>query len=560
MAEVIVYYSSPKTSGETTYLTVFDMDGNQLPGWPQEAARSVSRMGPALADATGDGILDIVLPMYGIGSGDTKFDCSPLVYTKEGLQSNPSCYYGHDNLPAVVDFNGDGQPNVVTTSSSFRAINVMEKFYDSTGNLGWKVLWEKKPGIIQIQPIVSDMDQNGKWEIIGLVETSTGTSIYVWEPPASNSLNGPAWSQYINDETRSGSFLSINREETPSPTTSITSPSDASIVSGTIDVIVTASDNVGVSKVELYRNNVLVGTKTSSPYIFGWDTTQEENGQYILQSKAYNETNDAGISSLITVNVNNDNTAPTVSITSPSDTSTVSGTIDVIISASDNVGVNKVELYRNNVLVGTKTSSPYIFTWDTTQEENGEYTLQPTVSITSPSDTSTLTGLVDITVSASDNVGVSIVELYRNDVLVGTKTSGPLIFTWDTTQKENGEYTLQSKAYDEANNAAISSLITVNVNNDNTAPTVSITSPLNNNNVQRKSTITITASAADNVGVTKVEFYVDNNLICVDTSEGYTCEWEVPARPGVTHILQANAYDANSNVGSSAIIEITSKK
>ncbi len=219
MAEVIVYYSSPKTSGETTYLTVFDMDGNQLPGWPQEAARSVSRMGPALADATGDGILDIVLPMYGIGSGDTKFDCSPLVYTKEGLQSNPSCYYGHDNLPAVVDFNGDGQPNVVTTSSSFRAINVMEKFYDSTGNLGWKVLWEKKPGKIQIQPVVSDMDKNGKWEIIGMVETSTGTSIYVWEPPASNSQNGPAWSQYINDETRSGSFLSINREETPSPTT-----------------------------------------------------------------------------------------------------------------------------------------------------------------------------------------------------------------------------------------------------------------------------------------------------------------------------------------------------
>jgi len=105
-------------------------------------------------------------------------------------------------------------------------------------------------------------------------------------------------------------------------------------------------------------------------------------------------------------------------------------------------------------------------------------------------------------------------------------------------------------------------LITVNVNNaiDNTPPTVSITSPMNNNNVQRKSTVTITASAADNEGITKVEFYVNNILTCIDTSEGYTCEWKVPARPGVTYVIQAIAYDANGNMDSSEICEVTSVK
>ena len=79
-------------------------------------------------------------------------------------------------------------------------------------------------------------------------------------------------------------------------------------------------------------------------------------------------------------------------------------------------------------------------------------------------------------------------------------------------------------------------------------------------NVQRKSTVTITASAADNVGITKVEFYLNNILTCVDTSDSYTCEWKVPARPGVTYVLQATAYDANGNMGSSEICDVTSAK
>jgi len=57
---------------------------------------------------------------------------------------------------------------------------------------------------------------------------------------------------------------------------------------------------------------------------------------------------------------------------------------------------------------------------------------------------------------------------------------------------------------------------------DSVAPTVSITSPANGAIVARRSTITITATASDNVGVTRVEFLVDGALQCTDTTAPYS--------------------------------------
>ena len=183
----------------------------------------------------------------------------------------------------------------------------------------------------------------------------------------------------------------------------------------------------------------------------------------------------------------------------------------------------------------------------------------PSTTITSPAGGSTVSGTIAVQASATDNVAVTRVELYRNGVLIGTDTLSPYTFSWNTAQIADGSYTLQSKAYDAANNVGVSSLITVNVNNvnDNVPPAVSISNPMNN--VPRKSTVTITASATDNVDVTKVEFYVDNVLTCIDTTESFTCEWKVPAKPRVTYVLEAIAYDTSGNVGY-AMSEVISKK
>jgi Glucose / Sorbosone dehydrogenase/Bacterial Ig domain len=88
---------------------------------------------------------------------------------------------------------------------------------------------------------------------------------------------------------------------------------------------------------------------------------------------------------------------------------------------------------------------------------------------------------------------------------------------------------------------------------DDIPPTVSITNPANGAFVARRSTVTITATASDNVGVTRVEFLVDGALQCTDTTAPYSCSWKVPNTRNQTFQLQARAFDQAGNVGGAGI-------
>jgi len=93
--------------------------------------------------------------------------------------------------------------------------------------------------------------------------------------------------------------------DTIPPTTSITAPLAGATVSGTTSVTATASDNVGVTKVEFYLDGVLKSTDTSSPYSWSWDTTTATNGSHSLTSKAYDAALNTGTSTAVSVTVSN---------------------------------------------------------------------------------------------------------------------------------------------------------------------------------------------------------------------------------------------------------------
>ena len=169
--------------------------------------------------------------------------------------------------------------------------------------------------------------------------------------------------------------------DTTAPTASISSPSNGATVSGAISVAVSANDNVGVSRVDLYMDGALYGSDTSAPYSFYWDTTQISTGSHTLAAVAYDAAGNAGNSPTISVNVSNnlvkDTQAPTVSITSAAATGASGGSkLNVSVSASDNVSVVKVELYLDNSLVGTDTATPYSFSVNTRKLSSGTHTLQ----------------------------------------------------------------------------------------------------------------------------------------------------------------------------------------
>ena len=93
---------------------------------------------------------------------------------------------------------------------------------------------------------------------------------------------------------------------------------------------------------------------------------------------------------------------------------------------------------------------------------------------------------------------------------------------------------------------------------DNIPPTVSITNPANGAIVARKSTVNITATASDNVGVTRVDFLVNGAVQCSDTTAPYSCSWRVPGAMNKTHQLQARAFDQAGN-SATASIQVTAR-
>jgi Bacterial Ig domain/Divergent InlB B-repeat domain len=91
-------------------------------------------------------------------------------------------------------------------------------------------------------------------------------------------------------------------------------------------------------------------------------------------------------------------------------------------------------------------------------------------------------------------------------------------------------------------------------NTDTTPPVVTMTPP---STLARKSRVTLSATAVDNIGVLRVEFYVNQSLICSDTTSSYTCEWRIPAAGNKSYVLEARGYDAVGNVGASLPITVT---
>jgi len=198
-----------------------------------------------------------------------------------------------------------------------------------------------------------------------------------------------------------------------------------------------------------------------------------------------------------------DTTPPTVSMQSPAENQTVSGTVTVSANASDASGISKVDFYLDDTtLIGTAT----------TPTSGTTYSIQ-----------------------------------------------------WNTTTVNVGGHTLKAVATDGASNPGASPLRAVVVEAvpppppPPKGPTVSISSPTGGT-VARKSTVTISALATpgDNP-VNRVDIYVNSGLVCSDTTpaNGFSCSWKVPAAPNKTYVINAIARDTAQMSGTSPSVTVT---
>lgn len=279
-----------------------------------------------------------------------------------------------------------------------------------------------------------------------------------------------------------------------------------------------------------------------------------------------------------------DQTAPTVNISTPTNGTVLSGTTSLIASASDNIAVVSVDFYLNSSKIGSASQSGgnWLLSFNSLSQTNGGFSLTaqardqagnstssttvnisinnqtsdttpPQINITAPSNESTLTGTVTFSASASDNVQITSVTFRIDATTLGVKTGTPYSVQLVTTNYYNGHHTLTAIASDGINSSQQS--ISVNLNNgtDQTTPIVQITAPSSSPYSWSDGNLIITANASDNVGVVKIEFYINDYLVASENSSSISRRWMYSGTPAGSYILKAKAYDAAGNSGEAAV-------
>lgn len=92
-------------------------------------------------------------------------------------------------------------------------------------------------------------------------------------------------------------------------------------------------------------------------------------------------------------------------------------------------------------------------------------------------------------------------------------------------------------------------------NLDGVAPSATITAPANDATVS--GSVTVSATASDNVGIDRVEFLLDGTLLGSDATAPYAIVWNSATASNGAHLLQARATDLAGNVGTSAQVSVT---
>jgi phosphodiesterase/alkaline phosphatase D-like protein len=278
-----------------------------------------------------------------------------------------------------------------------------------------------------------------------------------------------------------------------------------------------------------------------------------------------------------------DTTPPAVSMTAPTSGATIAGTVSVSAIASDNVGVVGVQFKLDGVNLGAEvTAAPYALAWITTTASNGTHSLTAVARDAAGNLTlAAVTVTVDnaapvISAVSSSGVGSSAASIaWTTDEAADSQVEYGLTSAYGQVSalasllvnshsvalsglSASTVYHYRVKSRDAVGNLATSGDFTFTTAplGDTTPPTVSIVLPAVGATVS--GTVTVLASAADNVGVVGVQFKLDGvNLGTEDTVAPYSVSWNTSLATKGTHTLTAVARDAAGNTTTSSSVTVT---
>ena len=151
--------------------------------------------------------------------------------------------------------------------------------------------------------------------------------------------------------------------QTSPPTAQITSPVTGTkyTTAQTVTIAASATDNVGVARVEFLDSGVLQATDTTAPYSYSWAFTSAANGTHLWTARAVDTAGNTTSSSSVSLTVAIDASKPSVP----------SGLAAMVVSCSQanlswspssdsgGSGLAGYRVYRNGIQIGTSTTTSY---------------------------------------------------------------------------------------------------------------------------------------------------------------------------------------------------------
>lgn len=158
----------------------------------------------------------------------------------------------------------------------------------------------------------------------------------------------------------------------------IVTPANGSIIyQPKVTVSGTAAAN---SKVQLYVNNVATGSLLTADALgkFTTSVTLASEGKHRIAAKSRSDLGETETGN--TIEVTYKATVPVASFISPSEGAIITNSIDVQVSAVDEAGISKVEIFAGSKRLGAMTSAPYQAHWDISNVADGQHTLKVVVT------------------------------------------------------------------------------------------------------------------------------------------------------------------------------------
>ncbi|HTL97905.1 MAG TPA: M4 family metallopeptidase [Holophagaceae bacterium] len=356
------------------------------------------------------------------------------------------------------------------------------------------------------------------------------------------------------------------------PTTAV----KATLSTPSADQTVSSGDSVSFS-------GTAIDTIPSTAISYGWNFGDGSTGSGASASHVFTNATGSDVVYTVTFTATDANSATAsstrnitvhsaavVDTTAPTVSGAVAGSggkLQFTATASDNVGVTQVEFYVDGVIKARDLSAPYGTYFMSTGLTDGAHTLEVraydaagnigtsgpiafSTDNTAPTASGSVTGsggIIRFDATAADSIGVTKVQFLVDGVIKAADTTAPYSSYFNSTTLTDGSHTLEVKAFDAAGNAGSSGPIAFST--DNTAP-----ASVSGSVTGTSGTVHFDASATDNVGVAKIEFFVDGVLKASDSSAPFGTYFNTTALSNGSHTLVVKAYDAAGNSASSSDI------